>query len=151
MSGLRILGALALVGCGWCTGGAVQAKIAAHEAALRRCIELLRRVRQEVAYRRTDLGVLSEELQREGLLPPGSALQTLAAPPELAKPEAACFAACFSQLGRAGAQQECERLDYYAQRLEAYLRAAQSRTQSAAALCRRLGLAAGAVLALLFL
>lgn len=152
MSLLRVLGALLLVGCGWCAGGAAQAKLTAHEAALRSMVELLQRIRQEVAYRRQDLGCLYTQLQREGVLPPqtGGALQTLAAPAPLTRQEAACFTACMAGLGHVDAQQECERLDYYIARFAQFLAAAQTQAQARAALSRKLGLAAGAMLALLF-
>lgn len=151
MTALRLAGAALLVGCGWCAGDAAQSCLAAHEDALRRCVELLHRIRQEVAYRRADLSCLYEELRREGFALSGESLQSLAPPPALTKDEASCFSECVSGLGRASARQECERLDYYLQRFEEYLRAAQGRTQSGAALTRRLGLAAGAVAALLFI
>lgn len=150
MSAFRLVGALLLVCCGWCAGDAVQARYAKREKALRGTVELLRRVRQEVAYRRADFGGLCRQLRAEKLLPDNSCtLQNLPPPPQLTRQEAACFIECVAGLGRAGAQQECERLDYYISRFEAFLAAAQRQTQSSAALSHRLGLAAGAVLALL--
>lgn len=151
MNALRFAGALLFVGCGWCAGSAVQARLTAHENALRATAELLQRIRQEVAYRRADFDSLCRQLASEGLVPPGSRLQELAPPPALSKEEHACFQECVSGLGRASAQQECERLDYYIQRFEVFLQVARQQTQSKAVLSRKLGLAAGIVLALLFL
>lgn len=150
MSALRLAGALLFICCGWCAGDAVQGRYLKREAALRGTVELLRRVRQEVAYHRADLSALCRRLYAEKLLPADNCtLQNLPPPLQLTGQEAACFEECFSGLGRAGAQQECERLDYYIGRFEVFLAAAQRQTQSCAALSRRLGLAAGAVLALM--
>lgn len=152
MSLLRAAAALVLVCGGWCAGEAWQTRLAAHEAAVRDTLALLQRVRQEIAYRREDLYALAEQLRCEGLLPPQSAsLQTLAPPLALTRQEAACFAECFAGLGRSAAQAECERLELYICRFEAFLAAAAQRSRAGAALSRRLGLAAGAVLALLVL
>lgn len=152
MSAARILSAALLVFCGWCAGDAVQAKIAAHEKALRASAELLRRVKQETAYRQLDLAALAAALRREGVLPQGSgALQALEPPPELTKPEAECFKECVSGLGHAPAAQECERLEVYILRFEAFVRTAQEQTAQSAALTRRIGLAAGAAAALFIL
>lgn len=151
MSGLRALGALLLIGCGGCAGSAWQARLKARTDALRQTVRLLRRVRQEVAYRRTDFARLAQTLCREGILPPGAVLQGLAPPPALRREEAACFAECFGGLGRSGAEQECARLDYYIGRFEEFTGEAQRAAAAQAGLACRLGLAAGAVLALLFL
>lgn len=140
------------VGCGWCAGAAGAAKLTAHERALENTAALLRRIRQEIAYRRADLGGLCAALRAEGLIGPEcAALCSLPAPPQLTKSEAECFAECVSALGRAGAEQECERLDYYIARFDAFLSAARLRAQSQTVLYRKLGLAAGAVAALLFI
>ena len=73
-------------------------------------------------------------------------------PPEpLKTEEAACFTACFADLGRADAKQECARLDYYLQRFDGFLTCAKEEEQLSAHLDRRLGLAAGAMLGLLML
>ena len=150
---LRLLGAALLLGCGWCVGDAVQARADAHAGALRQVLRLLERVRQEIAYRRADLNLLYRRLVREGLVPGGAdaSLQTLAPPAALAAAEAACLAECLAGLGHAAAAQECERLEYYIARFKSFLQQAEARAAAQAALSRRLGLAAGAVLALLFL
>lgn len=46
--------------CGWLTGSAFQARTEQHILQLQRTVELLQRIRQEIAYRRLDL----EQLQR---------------------------------------------------------------------------------------
>ena len=153
MSGLlRGLGLLLLPLCGWLAGDAVQAKTALHLAALQRTIALLQRIRQEIHYRRADLQSLYQQLCREGLLPqvPGGTLQQLAAPWQLSAAERACFAECFSGIGRAEAAQECERLSYYIARFKDYLQQARRAAQRQAGLPHRLGLAGGMMLALLF-
>lgn len=151
MIGLRAAGGLLLIGCGWCAGGAFQGRIEEHLRALRWTLQLLERLRQEIGYRRPELGGLYEQLCREGVLDPGQGetLQTLLPPPELTGPEAECFEECFSGLGRCPAGQECERLDYYTERFRAFLQQAEKQAQTQAGLPRRLGLVAGTVLALL--
>ncbi|MGN0662769.1 MAG: hypothetical protein ACI4LE_06435 [Faecalibacterium sp.] len=153
MNALRVAGALLLVGCGWFAGGAFQGRLDGHAEVVRQVTRLLERVRQEIAYRRTDPDRLYAQLGREGLLcpRPGGMLQTLAPPSELTAEESECFSECFSGLGRASAEQECERLDYYIERFCDFRQQAEGRAQEQAGLSRRLGLAAGAMLGLLFL
>lgn len=152
MSALRAAAALLLVGCGWCAGGAVQARLAAHENALRRTLALLRRIRREVAFSHADLGALCARLKQEGEWTVRAAsLQTLAPPPELTQSEGECFTECMAGLGRAAAPKECERLDGFIARFEEYLEEARRQTQAKAPLTRRLGLAAGALAALFIL
>ena len=153
MSGLlHGLGLLLLPLCGWLAGDAVQARTTLHLTVLQHTIELLQRIRQEIQYRRADLQSLYRQLCREGLVPqiPGSTLQQLAAPRQLSAAECACFAECFSGIGRAEAAQECERLSYYTARFEDYLQQARRTAQRQAGLPHRLGLAGGMMLALLF-
>ena len=52
---LHILGALLFPLCGWLAGDAIQARTVQHLAALQKCLALLERIRQEVAFRRADL------------------------------------------------------------------------------------------------
>ena len=150
MSVLHGVGVLLLPLCGWLAGDAVQASCTAHCTALQKTLDLLRRIRQEVWFRRADLGLLCPQLQREGLVWDSQAesFRTLAALPELTPEEQACFAECLADLGKAAAEQECERLDYYMARFEVFLQAAQADAQAQAGLPRKLGAAAGAVLAL---
>lgn len=153
MSGLlHGLGLLLLPLCGWLAGDAVQARTTLHLTALQHTIELLQRIRQEIQYRRADLQSLYRQLCREGLVPqiPDGTLQHLAAPRQLSAAECACFAECFSGIGRAEAAQECERLSYYTARFEDYLQQARRTAQRQAGLPHRLGLAGGMMLALLF-
>ena len=93
-------------------------------------------------------------LIQEGLLEdltPAEKLQALAPPASFRAEERICFEQCFSGLGQCEAAQECERLDYYTARFEALLQQAQQEAAACAGLSCRLGLAAGAVLALIFL
>ena len=82
--------------CGWLTGSAFQVRTEQHILQLQRTVELLQRIRQEIAYRRLDL-------------------------------------------------------DYYSARFEAFLHQAQQKAASGQGLPCRLGLAAGAVAALILL
>lgn len=155
MRALRWAGALLLVLCGWCAGEAHRRSVCAHGDDLRRTQALLQRIRQEIAYRHVELNRLYRQLCAEGFcrLPgkPAESFQQLAPPGTFSAEERACFTECMSGLGRTEAQQECERLDYYIQRFADFRQAAQKKEQEAAALDRRVGLAAGAMLALLFL
>ena len=134
------MGAALLPLCGWLTGTALQAGKEQHILQLRHTVELLRRIRQEVAYRRPDMELLCRCLIQEGLLTASFRTE-----------ERLCFEQCFSGLGQCEAAQECERLEYYTARFEAFLQQAQQEAAACAGLSCRLGLAAGAVLALIFL
>lgn len=150
----RLLGTFLLPLCGWLTGDAFQQKTREHLRALEHCIQLLRRIRQEIDFRRADLALLYQQLRREGLLesaPETGTLQTLPAPGTLCPAEQQCFAECMAGLGRTEAEQECERLDYYIARFQAYRQQAEQTAQAQAGLPHRLGFAAGMVLAIFFL
>ncbi len=151
---LRWAGAALLPLCGWLTGTMFQARARQHIAQLQHTVELLQRIRQEIAYRRPGLEQLQHCLLQEGMLADLERADTLQqlAPPELFTPEEQlCFTQCFSGLGRSAAVQECERLDYYDARFTEFLHRAQQQADAKAGLPGRLGLAAGAVLALLVL
>ena len=149
---LHILGALLLPLCGWLAGDAIQARAVQHLAALQKCLALLERIRQEVAFRRADLQQLYAELCREGILESGARCLQEAPPPEgLTREEQQCFRTCMSGLGRAEAQQECEQLDYYRARLQALQQTAEHAARRQAGLPRKLGLAAGMAMALLLI
>lgn len=150
---LHGLGALLLVLCGWCAGETHRKYISARSAALRQTQALLQRIRQEIAYRRIDLNRLYRQLCAEGLCGPPAegGFQRMPPPGSFSAEEKACFAECMAGLGRTEAQQECERLDYYIQRFADFRREAEQKEREAAALDRKIGLAAGAMLALLFL
>lgn len=140
--------------CGWLAGDAVSQKTDRHLETLLQTLSLFRRIRQEICYRRTDLQQLYRCLQQEGLVPGAKAgllLQQLPPPDALSPAEQATFTACISGLGRAEAEQECERLDFYIVRFQDYYQQARQAAQKQACLPQKLGLAAGAVLALAFL
>lgn len=130
----------------------VQARTVQHLAALQKCLALLERIRQEVAFRRADLQQLYAELCREGILESGARCLQEAPPPEgLTREEQQCFRTCMSGLGRAEAQRECEQLDYYRARLQALQQTAEHAARRQAGLPRKLGLAAGMAMALLLI
>ena len=118
-----------------------------------RTVELLQRIRQEIAYRRLDLEQLQRCLVQEKLLESDAApkLQEIPAPERFDDAERLCFEQCFAGFGQSEAAQECERLDYYSARFEAFLHQAQQKAASGQGLPCRLGLAAGAVAALILL
>ena len=130
--------------CGWLTGSAFQVRTEQHILQLQRTVELLQRIRQEIAYRRLDL----EKLLESDAAPK---LQEIPAPERFDDAERLCFEQCFAGFGQSEAAQECERLDYYSARFEAFLHQAQQKAASGQGLPCRLGLAAGAVAALILL
>lgn len=139
--------------CGWLTGSAFQVRTEQHILQLQRTVELLQRIRQEIAYRRLDLEQLQRCLVQEKLLESDAApkLQEIPAPERFDDAERLCFEQCFAGLGQSEAAQECERLDYYSARFEAFLHQSQQKAASGQGLPCRLGLAAGAVAALILL
>ena len=139
--------------CGWLTGSAFQVRTEQHILQLQRTVELLQRIRQEIAYRRLDLEQLQRCLVQEKLLESDAApkLQEIPAPERFDDAERLCFEQCFAGLGQSEAAQDCERLDYYSARFEAFLHQAQQKAASRQGLPCRLGLAAGAVAALILL
>ena len=159
MSGLRWAAALLLTAAGFCAGDARRQRLAARRRALEETAGLLARLRQEIGYRRADLGPLYRTLAAE--YGPASALGRamgradgfgqMPPPAPLAAEEAACFAECFAALGRADAGQECARLDYYLARFQSFLDRVREEEARSASIDRRLGPAAGAVLGLLIL
>ena len=147
--GLRMAGALLLVICGWLAGDAVQTGCRAHVQALRWAIWLVQRLRQEIAYRQADRELLYRLLcQEDPALSGQGGLSQLPLPSSLTGEEQTLLQECLSGIGHAAAQQECERLDYYQLRFEKILVEAEQKEQARAALTHRLGVAAGAVLAL---
>lgn len=160
MSGavFRLTAAILLTVGGFCVGEARRQKLSARRRTLEAVLELLTRLRQEIAYRRTDLNRLYAALAA-GCSPGDPLAKSFGAagfgqmepPAALAGEEAACFSACFRGLGHADAQQECARLDYYRERFDGFLDQAREEEQRSASLDRRLGLAVGAMLGLLVL
>ena len=150
----RIFGALLFLLCGWLAGDAVRQKTDRHLRALEQTLLLFQRLRQEIYYRRTDLQQLYFCLQQEELVPAaeaGQSLQQLQPPDALSQEEQRVFEECISGLGRAEADQECERMEYYIARFQDSLHQAQTAAQAQAGLPQKLGLAAGAVLALVLI
>lgn len=157
MSALRLLATALLAAGGFCAGDARRQRMTARRMALEEAIALLTRLRQEIGYRRADLGRLYPVLaaEQDPRTPLGRAMGAADAfgqvePPAPLRPEEAdCLRACLADLGRAGAGQECARLDYYLERMAAFLAQAREDERLSAGLDRRLGFAAGAVLGML--
>ncbi len=155
----RCAAAALLTAGGLCVGEARCQRFAARRRALEETVGLLCRIREEIDYRRADLGGLYRSLSAE--YPPdgplGRAMRAadgfcrLAPPAALGRAEGACFAECMAGLGHSGARQECSRLDYYVRRFEDFLSQARQAEACSRSLDRRLGFAAGAMLGLLVL
>lgn len=155
----RLAAAALLTVCGFCTGDARRQKFSIHRRTLEAIISLLARLRQEISYRRTDLGRLYRSFAAEQssgsplaeVFQKGNGFHDMPIPKVLYSEESLCFSECFAGLGRADAKQECTRLDYYLERFEVYLAQAREEERISVSMDRRLGLAAGAMLGLLIL
>ena len=147
---LHEAGLLLLPFCGWLAGDLVQSRRNERLDALQQTIALLQRIRQEIQDRRADLQALYRQLCREGILPETAATlqQTPALSAALTPEEQRCFRECMDGLGRTEAVQEGERLQYYIARFEGFRQQAGQEEATRAGLPHKLGLAAGAALAL---
>lgn len=151
---LRYIGAMLLPLCGWIAGDAYSQRSVTHGRELQATIMLLQRVRQEIVFRRTDLATLYRVLCEEGVLKGQkklTSLQEIVPPGSFSEEEQQCFTECMQGLGRACAAQEKQQLDYYLARFESFQEQAKRSADAQAGLPRKLGFAAGAVLALVFL
>lgn len=154
MNELRYIGAVLLPLCGWLAGDAYSQQSVTHGRELRAAIVLLQRVRQEIVFRRTDLAALYRLLCEEGVLRSQknlTSLQEIVPPGSFSKEERQCFTECMHGLGKTCAEQEKQRLDYYLARFESFQEQAKRAADAQAGLPHKLGFAAGAVLALVFL
>ena len=150
--GLHGFGALCLVLCGWCVGDSVCVRASEHQRALQRTIELLDRIRREIEFRRADLAALFVCLQREGLVGQAAvSLQELEPFPQLSRREKTVFRNCMAGLGRAEAQQECQRLALYITQFEAFRDDLAPRLSVTMELAHKMCLAAGLAAAILLL
>ena len=108
MSPLRWLSVCCFVVCGWCAGDSFHQQAQAHLEALRKTLDLLETLHQQISFRRSDLNLLCRKLIQDGQLPPETvSLQTLEPFPSLTLEERTRFSECFSGLGRLEAEQEC--------------------------------------------
>lgn len=154
MSGLRYIGVVMLPLCGWLAGDAYSQRSVTHSRELQAAIVLLQRIQQEIVFRRTDLATLCRVLCEEGVLKGQknlTSLQEIVPPGSFSKEEQQCFAECMKGLGKTCAAQEQKRLDYYLARLVSFQERAKRSADAQAGLPYKLGFAAGAVLALVFL
>lgn len=151
---LRFAGCACLLWSGWRAGFSISLRQRQRRRTLEQLILLTQQLAQEIALRKAPLTLLLRELQQENAYPLLAlqncvSLQTLTAPVCLYTPERACTEECFSGMGHSAASQECERLAHYAARLENFYAEAQQAEQKALQLYPRLGLCAGAMLAIL--
>ena len=143
MSPLRWMSGCCFIVCGWCAGDSFHQQAQAHLEALRKTLELLETLHQQIGFRRSDLNLLCRKLIQDGQLPPETvSLQTLEPFPSLT-PE------CFSGLGRLEAEQECRRLELYQAQFQAALQEGEAVARTQSMLSHKLGLAAGLAAAIL--
>ena len=92
MSPLRWLSVCCFVVCGWCAGDSFHQQAQAHLEALRKTLDLLETLHQEISFRRSDLNLLCRKLIQDGQLPPETvSLQTLEPFPSLTLEERTRF------------------------------------------------------------
>lgn len=154
MRWLRYIGVLLLPFCGWLVGDACRQRSAIHVQELEATLVLLQRIRQEIVFRRADLEKLFRILWEDGVLnafSEGASLHALLPPDSFSKEERQCFLECMQGIGRACAEQEAQRLEYYLARFVSFREQAERSANAQAGLPHKLGVAAGAVLALVFL
>lgn len=150
MSPLHWLSVCCFVVCGWCTGDSFHQQAQAHLEALRKTLDLLETLHQEISFRRSDLNLLCRKLIQDGQLPPETvSLQTLEPFPSLTLEERTRFSECFSGLGRLEAEQECRRLELYQAQFQAALQEGEAAARTQSMLSHKLGLAAGLAAAIL--
>ena len=153
---LKGCGAVLLLGCGWACGAYAVARSTARRAALDETLQLLARLEQEICSRKAPLSGVLAALRREQAFPAlglsqAANLQHLAAPGALSTFEKSLFSECFSGLGHADSAAECRRLAYYRARFARLAADAAAKEKQAFALYPRLGLGAGAMLAITIL
>ena len=68
MSPLRWLSVCCFVVCGWCAGDSFHQQAQAHLEALRKTLDLLETLHQEISFRRSDLNLLCRTLIQDGQL-----------------------------------------------------------------------------------
>lgn len=150
MSPLRWLSVCCFVVCGWCAGDSYHQQAQAHLEALRKTLDLLETLHQQISFRRSDLNLLCRKLIQNGQLPPETvSLQTLEPFPSLTLEERTRFSECFSGLGRLEAEQECRRLELYQAQFQAALQEGEVAARTQSMLSHKLGLAAGLAAAIL--
>lgn len=131
-----------MVVCGWCAGDSFHQQAQAHLEALRKTLDLLETLHQEISFRRSDLNLLCRKLIQDGQLPPETvSLQTLEPFPSLTLEERTRFSECFSGLGRLEAEQECRRLELYQAQFQAALQEGEAAARTQSMLSHKLGLA----------
>ena len=144
MSPLHWLSVCCFVVCGWCAGDSFHQQAQAHLEALRKTLDLVETLHQEISFRRSDLNLLCRKLIQDGQLPPETvSLQTLEPFPSLTLEERTRFSECFSGLGRLEAEQECRRLELYQAQFQAALQEGEAAARTQSMLSHKLGLAAG--------
>ena len=153
---LKFLGA-ALVGLAGAAAGWQKAARARRRAeALRQLEQLLARVQGEICYRATPLGDLLEQLKADQAFPllelgRGTSRRRLELPAARTWAERQAVQGCCDALGQATGEESARQGAYYQKRCAELLEEAQRQAHTAEELYTKLGLCAGALLALLLL
>ena len=153
---LKFLGAALVVLAGAAAGWQKAARARRRAEALRQPEQLLARVQGEICYRATPLGDLLEQLKVEQAFPllelgRCTSLRRLELPAALTLAERQALQGFFDALGQATGEESARQGAYYQKRCAELLEEAQRQAHTAEELYTKLGLCAGALLALLLL
>ena len=153
---LKFLGAALVELAGAAAGWQKAARARRRAEALRQLEQLLARVQGEICYRATPLGDLLEQLKAEQAFPllelgRCTSLRRLELPAALTLAERQALQGFFDALGQATGEESARQGAYYQKRCAELLEEAQRQAHTAEELYTKLGLCAGALLALLLL
>lgn len=153
---LKFFGAALVVLAGAAAGWQKAARARRRAEALRQLEQLLARIQGEICYRATPLGDLLQQLKAEQAFPllelgHCRSLRQLALPNILTPAERQALQGFFDTLGQATGDESARQGAYYQKRCAELLEEAQRQARTAEELYTKLGLCAGALLALLLL
>lgn len=153
---LKFLGAALVVLAGAAAGWQKAARARRRVEVLRQLEQLLARVQGEICYRATPLGDLLRQLRAEGAFPAlelerCASLRSFELPGILTQSERQAMQGFFDTLGQATGEESARQGAYYQKRCAELLEEAQRQARTAEDLYTKLGLCAGALLALLLL
>lgn len=153
---LKFLGAGLVVLAGAAAGWQKAARARRRVETLRQLEQLLARIQGEICYRATPLGDLLAQLQAEGAFPALElaccpSLREFCLPAVLTGAERLALQGFFTTLGQSTGQESARQGAYYQKQCAELLEQAQRQARTAEDLYTKLGLCAGALVALMLL
>lgn len=153
---LKFLGAGLVVLAGAAAGWQKAARARRRVEILRQLEQLLARIQGEICYRATPLGDLLTQLQAEGAFPALElercpSLREFCLPAVLTGAERQALQSFFPTLGQSTGQESARQGTYYQKQCAELLEQAQRQARTAEDLYTKLGLCAGALVALMLL